>query len=248
MRIRQLVFAARRLRDGSDRLDELLRLDEPFRDRAVEEFGLDNAVFVFGRQFLEIVSPVQEGTTAGRLLDRRGDTGYMVILQVASLAHERARLASMGVRTVWQTERPDISAMHLHPKDVGGAIVSLDEARPPESWRWGGPHWRLQPGRRARQRIVAVAIEAIDPAATARRWSSVFGLAAPLIADDRWRVSLHEGWVDFVHAGERGEGLCGCTLEVADRPAVIETARALGLPVDGHVVTLFGMRLELRVA
>ena len=37
-----------------------------FRDPGVAAFGLQNAVMPIGRTFLEVVSPVQEGTTAGR--------------------------------------------------------------------------------------------------------------------------------------------------------------------------------------
>src|SRR2546425_11952165 len=96
-----------------------------------------------GATFLEVVSPVREGTTAGRLLDRRGgDGGYMVILQTADLRADRARLAALGVRIVWQVELDDIATVHLHPRDLGGAIVSLDQPVPPESWRWGGPEWQ----------------------------------------------------------------------------------------------------------
>jgi hypothetical protein len=54
MRIRQIVFAARDLSAGSATLAALLGLDAPFRDPGVAEFGLDNAVFVFGDQFIEI--------------------------------------------------------------------------------------------------------------------------------------------------------------------------------------------------
>src|SRR5207302_1544425 len=82
----------------------------------------------------------REGTTAGRRIDkRRGDGGYMVILQTANLRADRARLAALGVRIVWQVELDDIATAHLHPRDLGGAIVSLDQPVPPESWRWGGP-------------------------------------------------------------------------------------------------------------
>src|SRR3989442_5700509 len=66
----------------------------------------------------------------------------MVILQTANLRADRARLAALGVRIVWQVELDDIATAHLHPRDLGGAIVSLDQPVPPESWRWGGPEWR----------------------------------------------------------------------------------------------------------
>jgi hypothetical protein len=246
MRIRQIVFAARDLTEGSARLAGLLGLDPPFHDAGVAEFGLENAVFVFGEQFVEIVSPVRDGTTAGRLLERRGDCGYMLILQTDDLARERARFARLGVRTVFEAEYPDIGAVHLHPKDIGGAIVSVDEPRPAFSWRWGGPDWRLQPGRRGEQRVVGVTVDARNPRAMAVRWAQVLGLAAPVAgARERWRLAMQGGLVDFVPAGSRGEGIAGYTLAVADRPAALQLARSQGLPVQGDAVTLFGTRIDL---
>ena len=71
LRIRQIVFVVRDLAASSRRLAELLALDPPFRDPGVAEFGIDNAVFAFGDQFVELVSPVRAGTAAGRHLERR---------------------------------------------------------------------------------------------------------------------------------------------------------------------------------
>lgn len=248
MRIRQIVFAVRDLPQGSARLAALLGLDPPFRDSGVAEFGLDNAVFAFGDQFIELVAPVRDGTTAGRLLDRRGDSGYMLILQTDDFARERARFAALGVRSVFEAEFPDIRAVHLHPKDIGGAIVSVDEPRPAAAWRWGGPGWRLQPGKRGAQRVVGVTVEAHDPRAMADRWAQVLGLAAPVAGGAAYRLALQGGQVDFVPAGPRGEGVAGFTLAVADLPAVLQSARAQGLPVRGDAVELFGTRIELRSA
>jgi hypothetical protein len=246
MRIRQIVFVARDLSEGSAALAALLDLDPPFRDPGVAEFGLDNAVFVFGDQFIEIVSPVRDGTTAGRLLERRGDSGYMLILQTDDFARARARFAQQGVRTVFAAEYPDIRAMHLHPRDIGGAIVSVDEPRPAAGWRWGGPHWRAQPGKRGEQRVVGVTVDAQDPFAMATRWGHVLGLAAPVAIGVGWRLALQGGQVDFVPAGARGEGIGGYTLAVADRSAVLQSAGSQGLPVEGDVVRVFGTRVELR--
>ena len=39
------------------------------------EFGLENTLMPVGRNFLEVVAPIQEGTAAGRYLDRRGGNG-----------------------------------------------------------------------------------------------------------------------------------------------------------------------------
>ncbi len=173
------MFAARDTTEGSARLAGLLDLDPPFRDAGVAEFGLDNAVFVFGDQFVEIVSPLRNGAAASRLLGRRGDCGYMLILQTDDLARERAR-RQVGCAHRFRS-RPDIGAVHLHPKDIGGAIVFVDE-RPAPSWRWGRPGWRLQPGSRGEQRVVGVTVEAQDPCAMAVRWAQG---ARPGSASDR---------------------------------------------------------------
>jgi Glyoxalase-like domain len=245
MRIRQIVFAARELKTGAEQLAGLLGLDAPYRDPGVAEFGLDNAVFTFGDQFIEIVSPVRDGTTAGRLLQRRGDSGYMLILQTDDLKRARARFDSLGVRAIFEADYADISALHLHPKDVGGAIVSVDEPRPAPSWRWAGPAWRQQSGRRGEQRVLGLCVEAHDPNAMAQRWAQVFGLPAPIRQREGWRVALQGAQVDFVAAGARGEGIAGFTLAVSDRTAVLASARALGLAVQGHSLTMFGSRIEL---
>jgi hypothetical protein len=248
MRIRQIVFAVRDLRQGSLQLAALLGLDPPFRDPGVAEFGLDNAVYVFGDQFVELVSPVTAGTAAGRLIERRGDGGYMLLLQTDDFERDRARITKLGVRTVWQKDLPDIRAMHLHPKDLGGAIVSVDEPKPAASWRWGGSQWRRQPGRRAEQRVVGVTIEAHDPRAMAERWAEVLGLASPDASGARHRLALQGGHVDFVPAGLNGDGIAGFTLRVADPAAVLRAAGAHGLAVQGQAVTAFGTRLDLQAA
>lgn len=245
MRIRQIVFAAADLKAGAALLGALLGMDAPYRDPGVAEFGLDNAVFVFGDQFVEIVAPTRSGTTAGRLLERRGDCGYMLILQTDDFDRELARFERLGVRRVWAKDLDDIRATHLHPKDIGGAIVSIDQPKPAASWRWGGPDWKLQAGRAAQQRVVGITIGAQDPPGMARRWAQVLGLAEPAALGATQRLLLDGGRIDFEHADGRGAGIVGYTLAVADQPAVLERAHSLKLPVHGNGVTLFGTRLDL---
>jgi len=246
MRIRQIVFAARELQRNAERLGALFTLEAPYADPGVAEFGLCNAVFAFGDQFIEIVSPTQGGTTAGRLIDKRGEGGYMLILQTDDFERERARLDALHVRRVWARDLPDIRAMHVHPKDVGGAIVSIDQPEPAASWRWGGPGWRAQPGRAGEQRIVGVTLAAHDPAAMAQRWALVLGLSAPAAHGAAPRLVLDGGWIDFEAADARGEGIVGYALTVADRDAVCARARVAGLPMRSNGFNLMGTRIELR--
>ena len=246
MRIRQIVFAAHDLDRCERQLQALAALDEPYRDPGVAEFGLSNAVFAFGQQFIEIVSPQQPGTTAGRQLERRGDSGYMLIVQTDDFESDRSRLARLGVRTVWSIELPDIRATHLHPKDVGGTILSIDQPTPPGSWRWGGPGWPESQGARQAQRVVAATLQANDPAAMAARWAEVLGLPPAWRDGTAWQVDLLDGYLRFVDAEGQPEGLAGFTLAVPDPAAWRRRAESLGLVATADGVRLMGTTLELR--
>ena len=177
----------------ADRLRSELGLGEPYADPGVAGFGLRNAVFALGDAFLEVVAPVQPGTAAGRYLERQGgDTGYMLIFQLDDLDAARARVVEMGIRVVWQIDLPDISGTHLHPADTGGAIVSLDRADPPESWRWAGPDWTGGAGTGAPGRLEGARLAVGEPEAVAKRWAQMLGVAA-----DGTRIELDGTAIEF---------------------------------------------------
>ena len=171
VRLRQAVLAARDLDALAERLRGELDLGEPYNDPAVAYFGLRNAVFAIGDTFLEIISPVEDDTAAGRLLNRRGgDCGYMAMFQVDDVAAARERAAALEVREVFEVAFDDITEAHLHPADMRGAIVSISEPQPAASWRWGGADWQ----RRSAPGIVAGLTVAVgDPQATRARWEGV---------------------------------------------------------------------------
>ncbi len=149
-------------------------LGEPFADPAVSYFGLENAVYAIGDTFLEIVSPVADDTAAGRLLDRRGgaECGYMVMFQVDDLDAVRERVRGAGIREVFAVDIDEIREVHLHPADIGGAIVSLSQPAPKESWKWGGPGWdsRAAPGE-----ITGIRVAVAEPSAVRDRWDEIVG-------------------------------------------------------------------------
>ena len=166
LRLRQVALVARDLEPVVEDLCHVLGTEVVFRDPDVAVFGLHNALMPLGDTFLEVVSPVRPDASAARLLERRrGDGGYMVIVQTSDLDADRRRLAALGVRIVFETTLDDIATIHLHPRDVGGAIVSLDAARPPSSWRWAGYDWEARPRNNAA--IVGAELQGPDPAALA---------------------------------------------------------------------------------
>lgn len=248
MRIRQIALVAADLEPAVGELCELLGIEVGFNDPGVGTFGLHNAVIPVGDTFLEVVSPVDEGTTAGRLLERRGgDGGYMVILQSDDLASDRARLDALGIRVVWEIALDDISAAHLHPKDVGGAILSIDQPLPPESWRWGGPDWESHRKIGTSLRLCGAEIQTADPSATATRWSEITGHPVIDTGDGRFEIPLDEGSLRFSKDMDgRGDGVAGLGVEVRDADAVIAAAQDRGLPTGHDHFIACGVRIGLR--
>jgi hypothetical protein len=177
VRLRQAVLVAGELEPVANTLRSSLGLGEPFRDPGVATFGLHNVVFALGDCFLEVVSPTQADTAAGRYLARHGgDGGYMAIFDLEDLEGARARAEQLGVRVVWQIDLPDIAATHLHPADMRGAIVSLDRSQPYGSWRWGGPQWTGRVGSGPPGRLRGITIAVGEPVAVASRWAQVLGV------------------------------------------------------------------------
>lgn len=248
MRIRQICLVARRLEPVVSDLCDVLDVEVAFRDEAVGAFGLCNAVMPVGDQFLEVVSPIREGTTAGRFLDRRGgDGGYMVLLQTADLAADRRRLETLGVRIVWEITLDDIATVHLHPRDVGGAILSLDEPHPPDAWRWGGPEWMQHVRTDRVAEIVGAEIQATDPRAMASHWAKILGLTEPTLDGGAQVLVLDGGAIRFVAAqDERGEGLGRVVFRAPGAEAALDRAAAKGLPVEGCSIEIGGTWLTLR--
>lgn len=245
MRIRQVALVARDLEPVAATLCDILRIGGPFRDPGVEAFGLHNVVLPIGDTFLEVVSPFQPDTAAGRYLERRGgDGGYMVLVQSDDLDSDRKRLAELGVRVVWNVELDDIGSVHLHPRDTGGAILSLDQPRPPAAWRWGGPDWQRR-GAESAEALVAVELQSDDPAALAHRWSAILGQTVQEQAG-RWVIETESGHLRFVAAQDgRGEGLGGIDLKVADAEKVVAAARTRGLTATNNQLEICGTRFRL---
>jgi len=212
-RLRQVVLAAADLKATCAAIERSLGAHDPFHDPGVGHFGLANAVYALGDTFLEVVSPVTEGTAAGRYMQRRGgDAGYMVMFEDADEGTLRTRLKSLDVRLVHDHSHPDIVDLHLHPKDVPGAIVAVNVCTPEGSWRWGGPAWAGAIPDHDPGGVVGLTVAAEDPAALATRWADVLGV--DVITNGATRtLALPSGQRVDVIAGDGIEGIVGVTVD-----------------------------------
>jgi hypothetical protein len=246
LRLRQIALVARDLAAARADIAALFGLDWSYEDPAVGRYGLRNAVFPVGMTFLEVVSPVTAGTTAGRLLDKRGgDGGYMVILQTERLAEARDRVVAAGARIVDQKDGDGVAFTHLHPRDVGGAILSIDFMDPPDRWDWGGPHWRDHVDADRAPAIVGAELQAELPERMAARWAEILGGSARRQGDG-WRVGLREGELRFVSVRDgRGEGLRAFDVAAHDVAAIRDAALSRSLVDPEGRISLCGTELRL---
>ena len=199
-------------------------------------FGLENAVLPVGTDFLEVVSPVEENTTAGRYLDRRnGDGGYMVIIQVDDFLAAKQSVKENDITVVWESDHPEAKDIHLHPKQMGGAILSLDWMDPKESWKWAGPNWDKFVNTSLVNRFVGVEIQAENPEDMKNTWQSVLNLKGERVTGNQ--INLDNTWIRFLEDEDgRGAGVSAFCLEANDNDKLFEKASDLGLVYEDNIM------------
>ena len=136
----------------------------------------------------------------------------MAIFECDDLDRRVDLVAAAGVRIVFEADAPEIRGRHLHPRDVGGAIVSIDQPETPGAWPWAGP-WRAHAETTVTTAIAGIDVAADDPAAMAARW----------------RQLEVDHAVRFVPAGARGEGIDAIDLVATDRTRVGESTTICGV-------------------
>lgn len=226
LRLRQIAMVAPDLAPVEAEVGDIVGVPVCYRDPGVGKYGLHNALWALGGTFLEALAPFQDDTTAGRYMARRGGaTGYMVILDTSDLARMRDRLAAQQVRIVEDLTVGDnalhATALHLHPRDTGGCLLSLDRHGPDAgmmgSYMWASSAW--QSSANLDLVISGAVMTCDDPAATAARWSAILDRLA-IAHGTGWRIAVDNGTLDFVPvADSRGEGLAAIRLRGLAVPA-----------------------------
>lgn len=240
MRIRQLVLVAKDRDKVVKDLCDLFKIEVAFYDPGIIHFGLENAVIPVGDTFIEVVSPVQEETTAGRYLARRnGNGGYMVIVQTDDLKSEKARVEGEGINIVWNANREEegihAQAIHLHPREVGGAILSIDSMTPPNAWLWASSSWEKNVRTEVCNYLNGVHIQSKEPESMMRSWERALGKEA-VYQDNQFQIQLEGSRVVFVEdADGRGEGIEAFEINVVDKEKVLKSAKSKGLIRNGEV-------------
>ncbi|MGR3321739.1 MAG: hypothetical protein ACU0DK_07395 [Pseudooceanicola sp.] len=250
--LRQICLVARELKPVIETLEDVLGIPPVFVDPAVGRYGLENTLLLVGTQFLEVVAPTEDGTAAGRFMDRiGGDGGYMVITQTGSREVQeqvRANAAANGVRVANERDHGWYRLFQLHPGDMGASFFSapwVEGGDPVGRWPFGGDRdWMDKQDRCRTTAITAAELRANDPEALAAHWAAVAGREMT-VKDGKPGYDLDNARVRFVPAGDKAQCLSALDVTVDDVADVLERAKARGLPVGDNRVTICGVDFNL---
>jgi hypothetical protein len=226
------------------------------RDEAVARYGLVNALFVCGHQFLEVVAPTCDGTAAGRFLQRFGGRGgYMAIFDTDDPERRRDHVRALGLRIAHEMDYPAFRGIQVHPADCRAAMLEFDRSLGNESldgayWP-AGPHWRDARRLDLVSGVPSIDVQSPAPDDLAAHWARIIDVPVARNAQSEPLLRFDVGSVRFVRvAAGSPERLDAVHIEVDDAEAVRANARAAGCAFDDDAdergFVLAGVRLVPR--
>jgi len=238
MRLRQLVIATSEIDLLADSICDLFELKITFSDPELIVFGLQNVLIPLGDTFLELVTPVEENTSAERFLKkRRGDGGYMVIVDSVDLEKERKRLENAKLDIVWYENRRsnDIhgQSLHLHPKQVGGAILSIDNMNPLSSWLWAGREWEKDINKSLVSHLSGVNICSPNPDRLLSNWETALGKKRSIGGNS---IELEGSNINFVvNSQSQSEYISAFQIHTVNRSVIEKRAASRGNLINNNI-------------
>jgi hypothetical protein len=178
----------------------------------------------------------------------------MVITQASSKAAQqtaRQRALDDGVRIAHETERDDWHLIQFHPGDLQAAFLEIEtDAQNDFSGHWmpvGGMGWEAKVDQHRTVDFTGIELQCADPEALAEKWAGIIGVPAAY-ANDAWQVALNNAQLSFIELNDdRGPGLSGIHLRVADKAGIQRDAASRGCLVTDSSVTVGGVRWHLHV-
>ena len=239
MRLRQLVFVSKERDRLAKEICDVFDLKEAYNDPGIISFGLENVLIPLNDTFFEIVMPVQENTTAERFFEKiGGEGGYMIIVDVKNFEQENERVENSEIKIVWNGNRQEegihARTIHLHPKQVGGAILSLDKMIPEEEWLWAGTNWKEHINKSLVDCISGVILQSSDPNKLCSQWELALGKKRD--SSSALNISLDQSNISFIKdLSSEEDKIYAFVIKTLDREAVIENAKLKGFLINGEI-------------
>ena len=239
MRLRQLVFVSKERDRLAKEICDVFDLKEAYNDPGLISFGLKNVLIPLNDTFFEIVMPVQENTTAERFFEKiGGEGGYMIIVDVKNFEQENERVENSEIKIVWNGNRQEegihARTIHLHPKQVGGAILSLDKMIPEDEWLWAGTNWKEHINKSLVDCISGVILQSSDPNKLCSQWELALGKKRD--SSSALNISLDQSNISFIKdLSSEEDKIYAFVIKTLDREAVIENAKLKGFLINGEI-------------
>jgi hypothetical protein len=197
--LRQVVLLTADLAAALEQTTSFLGLATGIRDEpGMAELGFEHEVLAIDETFVEIVAPLSVDSSAGRLLARKGESGYMLVLQVADVDAVIERARGIGLAPIMAKVFEGNPLTQWHPRDLG-TLAELDQMRTAE--------WHFCPALSDTgctdvvADITATEIAVTDPAEYARRWAVLLGID---LAEGATTIALGGRALRFVLAESDG--------------------------------------------
>ncbi|ETR76085.1 hypothetical protein X566_16030 [Afipia sp. P52-10] len=249
LRLRQICLAAPKLDRLVDDLQEIFDIKVCYRDPNVAKYGLQNALFVIGDGFLEIVSPTEPNTAGGRFIERtKGHGGYMAIFQANDVRRRQKHAETIGVRVAHVIDRDAYQNVQLHPRDCRAAFIEFGHSVGGDersgTWTPAGENWKSFISTGQTKRMLGIEIESPNPNDLAAHWSKI--IETPLVKDKDGnpQLTFEDGTIRFV----KGENEClgALAVEVTDVAATLSRAVSCGYRVERDTFHLGGVNFRVR--
>ena len=136
---------------------------------------------------------------------------------------------SENIEIVWVADRKEnqveAKAIHLHPRDVGGAILSLDSMEPYDSWLWAGNDWKKKVNEQVISFLNGVHILFKDPEEGMKKWERALGKKGTF-KENHHQIELLNSRIIFKEDKDgRGDGPESFELRVKDKKALMSSAK-----------------------
>jgi methylmalonyl-CoA/ethylmalonyl-CoA epimerase len=115
--------------DYEQTLDKFKKiLNTNFYEKVLEDQKIKTAIFRIENSSVEIITPIEKGSTVDKFLEKRGGGLHHIALQVDEVREEVERLKNEGfVFAVEDMEGVRGKVAFIHPKYAGGVLIELVE-------------------------------------------------------------------------------------------------------------------------
>jgi len=244
VRLRQICLVARHLEPVVGDIAAILGLKVCYRDGNVAKYGLENALLPIDTTLLEVVAPTQDGTAAGRFLDKTGGRGGYMAIFACDDPDERGRNAEqIGVRVANVIDHAPYHGVQLHPRDCRAAFIEFNHTQGSDDihgpYPPAGPDWQKSIQTNVTKALVGVEMQSPDPRALAQHWGRIIGIPASQSSDGDPEIVLVNCRFRFTKGAS--DAMSGLTLQVSNVAKVLEAAKAKGYAINGNSLALGGV-------